>query len=272
MAELFCQGAMLVGPPMTPAQTSDSAIVRFKRAVAVGTAAGASDEAVRIVNAANVGLARAYLQKGDFANAAAAAALVPGDFVLNALYVDVSDATIRDRVGNAIYGSTAANSFVVPAAYQALGDPRVPFSDAGRNSQDGKLHLFVQAKYPGFGAPMRMASGLEARYILAEARLKQGDASSALALVAERRAANGQPAFGGSGSAAILAELMDQRARDFWLEAKHLGDWRRNPTATPYVDPAGSPFYKASQGSFGNITCMPVPNEEALSNPNFARQ
>jgi hypothetical protein len=270
MAEYFCQGAMLVGPAMTPAQTLDSAIVRFKRAVAVGTAAGSSDEAVRIVNAANVGLARAYLQKGENASAASAAALVPSDFVFNALYVNASDAGIRDRVGNAIYGSTAANSFVVPDAYRALNDPRVPYLDADRNSQDGKLALFVQTKYAGFDAPIRMSSGLEARYILAEAKLEQGDASDALVLVAERRAANGQPAFTGTGSAEVLAELMDQRARDFWLEGKHLGDWRRNPTATPYVDPAGSPFYKPSQGAFGNISCIPVPNEEVLSNPNFA--
>ena len=65
---------------LTPAQMLDSAIVRLQQAITIaGGLTGA--EATRIVNTARVALARAYLQKGDNANAATTAALVPAAFV-----------------------------------------------------------------------------------------------------------------------------------------------------------------------------------------------
>jgi hypothetical protein len=268
MAEHFCEGTLLVGPPMTPNQLLDSAIVRFNRAATVaGTSTAA--EAVKIATSAKVGLARAYLQKGENANAITAASAVPPVFVHNVIHVD--DAANRGRAGNGLYSTTVGNTFVVPATYRALNDPRVLWQNRSRKAQDGQLDLYYQLKYAGYGSPVRIASGLEARYIVAEAQLKQGTTTAALALIAERRAAGTQPAFTGTSNAEILAELMDQRARDFWLEAKHMGDYRRNPTATPYVPAAGTPFYKASQGNFGNLTCVPVPKEETDTNPNWPR-
>jgi hypothetical protein len=71
--------------------------------------------------------------------------------------------------------------------------------------------------------------------------------------------------------ATVLAQLMDERARDFWLEGKHMADFVRNPSATPYVGQTGQPFYKPSQGAFGNLTCLPVPREEINANPHFPR-
>ncbi|MGH7503305.1 MAG: hypothetical protein ACREL7_16385 [Longimicrobiales bacterium] len=267
MAEYFCQGVMLVGPPMTPEETLDSATVRFERAITVASAAS-GEEATSIANASRVGLARAYLQKGDYANAAQAAMAVPDDFLLNAVYVD--DLANRGRVSNGVFASTVGNIQVVPADYLALADPRVPSADRGRLAQDGQLQLIVQTKYESYGDPIRVASGLEARYIAAEANLQLGNTADALALIAERRAANGQNDFNGSGTPAILADLMDQRTRDFWLEGKHLGDFFRNPGATPYVPTAGTPFYKPTQGVFAEAECLPVPNEERRANPHFS--
>src|SRR5215207_8426902 len=67
LGEIFCEGVLHVGPALTPAQMLDSAIVRLQLAV---TIAGGitSAEATKILNIARVGLARAYLQKGDNAN------------------------------------------------------------------------------------------------------------------------------------------------------------------------------------------------------------
>ena len=107
--------------------------------------------------------------------------------------------------------------------------------------------------------------------LAAEAQLQTGNSTPALTLIATRRAANGQPVFTGTTTAAILAELMDQRAREFWLEMKHLGDWQRNPAATPYVGAAGTPYYKPVQGVFGTATCLPVPISEITANPNFPK-
>lgn len=266
MSEHFCNGVIAVGPLLTPEQTLEQALSRLERAIAV---AGASTnaEAPKILNAARVGAARVHLQLGDLAAAIDLAEDVPADFVYAAIHVD--DPGNRGRAGNTVYGSTAGQIVVVPEAYRALDDPRIPFLDLGTVAQDGQLDLVVQTKYDSYGDDITIVSGLEARYIVAEAELKQNDDAAALALIAERRAVGGQDAFTGTGQAAVLAELMDQRARDFWLEGKHTGDYRRNPTATPYVPPEGTAYYKPGQGEFGSLTCIPVPDVERDANPNI---
>lgn len=269
MAETFCQGDILVGPPLTPVQLLDTAIVRFTKAVAIGTAAASSGvaEGTKVVNASNVGMARAYLQIADNAHASQAASLVPANFVYNVINVD--DASNR-TLGNLAYQYDIGGALIVVAdAYRALNDPRVPWKDAGKKAQDSQLQYYQQLKFTGYATPIRIASGLEAAYILAEANLKNGDATAANAIIASQRQANGQPVFTGSGTPALLAELMNQRARDFWLEAKHLGDWVRNPAATPFVGASGSLFYKPAQGNFGTSTCLPVPLSETSANPHF---
>jgi starch-binding outer membrane protein, SusD/RagB family len=268
MAEIFCAGVIKIGPPLTPAATQDSAIVRFQRAIQIASGLSGA-EAAKILNASRVGLARAYLQKGDNANAAQAAAAVPDGFTANAIYVD--DTQSRGRTANGVFLTSAGTTQIVAADYRELNDPRVPAVDAGGNSQDGRNRLFRQRKYTTLNDPIRVASQLEARYIAAEAELKQGSSTAALALIDERRSAGEQDAFTGTGPDAILAELMDQRARDFWLEAKHLGDILRNPSAAAFVAPAGAPFYKPEQGDFGPMTCLAVPFVERANNPNFPR-
>jgi hypothetical protein len=266
LGEIFCQGVIKAGPALTPAATLDSAIVRFQRATQIAANLSGA-EATKILNASRVGLGRAYLQKGEYANAAQAVANVPATFAANAVYVD--DAQSRGRTANGVYFTSAGTSQIVAEAFRELADPRVPFLDAGSNAQDGRNRLFRQRKYVSFSDPIRVASGLEASYIAAEAALQQTDPALALDLIAERREAGGQSPFNGTTATEILAELMDQRARDFWLEAKHLGDYLRNPEATPFVPPAGSAFYKPDQGEFGAMTCLEVPFIEKANNPNF---
>src|SRR5207237_8795180 len=83
MAETMCAGVIQGGPQLSDAQLLDSAITRFTNAVTVATAAGTAGAS--IVNASNVGLARAYLQKGDYTHASQAAALVPASFSTNVI-------------------------------------------------------------------------------------------------------------------------------------------------------------------------------------------
>jgi len=270
LAESFCEGTLHVGPSLTAAQMLDSAIVRFQQAITVaGGITGA--EATKILNTARVGLARAYLQKGDNANALTAAnqviQAVPA-FVSSTASVD--DPQARARLGNGVFLTSSGTTQIAAGLYRALGDPRVTSVDAGINAQDGRNRLFRQTKYAAVTAPVRIASALEARYIAAEAQLKiNGTTAPAIALIAERRTAGGQAPFTGTTTAQVLAELMDQRARDFWLEGKHLGDILRNPSAAALVPPAGSPFYKPELGNFLPLTCLPVPFAEKANNPNF---
>ena len=277
MAETFCQGVLAVGAPMTQEETAREAIRYFERAVELATAVGEPQLAL----AAQVGMARAYLQVGDYAEAAAAAAAVPAEFRYDALKAD--DASSRNRLGNTIFYYTAARpNLVVPPYYRALADARVPFgllTDPGSGQpvggQGGMLAYFYQMKFFGFGVPVRLASGLEAQYLRAEAELKMGDESLAVALAASRRdafPAQDGDAFDFVAEGGALRDLLDQKSRDFYLEGKHMGDWVRNPAATPYVLPAGTEYYDVVYGgAVGNATCFPIPAVERENNPNFPR-
>lgn len=279
-AETFCQvvissGVNNIGSPLTSLEGAAESLTRFQRVIDV---AGASDHptAGDLVNAARVGLARAHLFLGNHAEAAAAAAQVPADFELLAPKVD--DPSNRAALGNTVYSFTLQRpAIVVPPYFRALNDDRVgfdigpseAFADPPPLAQDAYLEFYYQTKYVDWGDDIRLASGLEARYIAAEAQLKAGDATAANALIAERSAAGGPDAvFNPSGD--TLRDLLDQKARDFFLEGTHLGDWRRNLEAAPYVPAAGSAYYNPSEGGvFGTQTCMPLPSQEVLNNPNF---
>jgi len=272
MAETFCQGTVAIspeepGPALSTQQMLDRAVEKLAEARSALTSASGA-EASALAMAAQVGIARAHLQAGRKSEAAAAASQVPADFVFELKYVD--DPANRGRVGNNVWNfTTARQSLVVPPEYRAIadaGDPRITYDDSGRLAQDSELQFYRQLKFPSYGTPIRLASGLEARYIIAEATGSIGDR---LALINERRAVGNQGPFDSGDPAAVLAELMEQRARDFWLEGKKMGDFRRNGHAVPYVLPDNSEYYKPGVGSVGNQQCWPVPDDELDTNPNF---
>lgn len=272
MAESFCEGTVASdpqepGPKLTTAQMLDKAVERLTLARTEATAAGGS-EGTAIATAALVGIARAHLQAGRKSEAAAAAVQVPASFVYEFKYVD--DAANRGRVGNNVWNfTTARQSLVVPPEYIAIadaGDDRVKYFDTGGLAQDSELQFIRQMKFPGYGSPIRLASGLEARYIVAEAT---GSMADQLALINERRASAGQSAFNSAVASEVFAELMMQRALDFWLEGKKMGDYRRNGHAVPFVLPDNSTYYKEGVGTVGSQQCFPVPDAEKRTNPNF---
>src|SRR6476659_10245552 len=194
MAESACAGVIQGGPQLSDAQLLDSAITRFTNAVTVATAAGTAGAA--ILNASNVGLARAYLQKGDYAHASATAALVPASFTANV--ITSSNVSTQGSLGNSIYGNTTQGQIVSPQRYR-INDPRMPVDSTRPGATLNGLKYAVQAKYNSYGDPIRLASGLEAQYIGAEAALHaNGSTGAALTLINARRAVGGQGAYGGA--------------------------------------------------------------------------
>jgi len=271
MAESACAGVIQGGPQLSDAQLLDSAITRFTNAVTVATAAGTAGAS--ILNASNVGLARAYLQKGDYTHASATAALVPASFTTNV--ITSSNVSTQGSLGNSIYGNTTQGQIVSPQRYR-INDPRMPVDSTRPGATLNGLKYAVQAKYNSYGDPIRLASGLEAQYIGAEAALHaSGSTGAALTLINARRAVGGQGAYGGAtDSLSVITELLNQRARDFWLEGKKLGDLRRNPSvplSSVLTDPVGDPFYVPNKTppSFGSTFCTPIPPNETNANPNF---
>jgi starch-binding outer membrane protein, SusD/RagB family len=272
MAETMCSGVLQGGPELSDTQLLDTAVAAFTKAVSTATAAGG--DGADIVNESNVGLARAYLQLGDYANAAATAALVPSDFVANV--VTSANVSSQGSLGNLIYGTTVGGQAVAPERYR-VGDSRMPIDSLspGRAPTFNGIPSIIQTKFTSYSDPIRLASGLEAQYIAAEAALQgSSNTAPALALIASRDTAGGEPVYSGpTDKVSVLQELLNQRARDFWMEGKKLGDLRRNPDVSlPSVltDPVGAPFYTSvGGGTFGSTFCAPIPPEETNANPNF---
>lgn len=269
MGTEFCQATLSGGPPLTQKATLDSAIYWFSKAITVGQANGTAT-GISYANAALVGRARAYLQEGNNTAAAADAAAVPAAFVLNLQYVQDLSAN-ETRLVNRMWQYTFdRGSTDVAAAFRITGDPRLKWipAPAGYSPQDVVPGgYFIQQKYPGYTAPIRLASGLEAQYIAAEA---SGNAATQLVLINAQRIANGQGAYtGATDAASVLMELYNQRAREFWLEGKRMGDLQRNAAATSYIAAPGSTYIKPGYPSVGNQTCWILPFTETSTNLNF---
>ena len=116
---------------------------------------------------------------------------------------------------------------------------------------------------------MRIASYLEAQYIIAEA---QGPTPATLTFVNARRAAGLQAPVTLTGDA-LMAELRDQRARDFYLDNHRLGDLRRyKKYYTVDLFPKG-PYPGSTTGQIYNeaIDCWPLPTNEINDNPNVPK-
>jgi hypothetical protein len=267
MAESFCSGVSRGGPELSTAQMLDSAVAAFETAISVGTANGTA-AGTSLANLARVGLARAQLQAGRAQAAIAAANAVPAGFTFNMTYVD--DVGNRTRLGNRLWQFTLDRGSITVAPAFRVDDPRVRFKSPAQHNlapQDPASGPFwIQDKFPAFSSPIRLGSKLDADYIQAEA---SGTAAQ-LALIQARRSANGQPAYtGATTAAAVLTELMEQKGRDFFLEAKRMGDFRRNPNSVLNVPVPGSTYFKAGFAPVGNQVCWPLPLAEVDNNPNL---
>lgn len=268
MAEQFCQGAVYGGPPLTTNAMLDSAIANFGVAITKGTA-NASTPAVALANVARVGRARANMQRGLLPAAIADANAVPANFVYNFTFVD--DAANRTRLSNRMWQFTFdRGSIGVASIFRITGDPRISFGAPATHNlsaQDATAGPFnIQRKYPAYTSALRVASKLEADYIVAEA----GGTAARQAHIALRRAANTQPVYSGAVDAAsILNEFMWQKHLDFWLEGQRFGDFRRNTAALRGVPVAGATYFKPGFAPISNQVCYPLPITETDNNTNF---
>jgi hypothetical protein len=285
MAEQFCRGTVEIGPPLTTQAMLDSALAHFALAISEGSAAGS--DGPQLANAAKVGMARAYLQAGDLTQASAWADSVPAAFTFNLSFAD--DLKNRFRLANRMWFYVRDRGSIAVAPQWRVGpqlapgvvqntEPRVPwmipvasgptaYSPQDNNyAVDRGIPYAVQQKYPDYGSPVRLASKLEADYVKAEA---QGTAAQ-LTQIAARRAANGQPVYGGAvDSNSVLTEFFTQRGFEFFLEGKRLGDFQRHPANIVGVPVPGSTYWKAGFAPVASNTCYPLPISETDNNPNF---
>jgi hypothetical protein len=258
LGEAFCSAAVDLSAEETPAQMFAQAEDRFTKAIAAATASGDNN----LLNAAYVGRARSRIDRNDKAGAAADAARVPIDFVF------LSDGGDVGRQQNRVFeqNNKSLAVSVAPAyrnvVYGTTADPRVNVRNEGRNGQDASTPLFTQQKYASLGAPLVVASGVEAQLILAEA---QGGAAAVNIINALHARAGLPQDFASTDPVVILAQIIEERRRELFLQGNRLFDVNRfNLTQVPSP---GLAYPKG--GSYGTQRCMPLPDVERLNNPNI---
>jgi hypothetical protein len=283
--EDFCNGvpfsrvsgdSLIFGAAQTNQAMLETAVAKFDSALAQP---GLAVDDGTITGLATVGRARALVDLGRFAEAAAAVADVPTEFQ----YV-TEHAESPLQLQNAIWSYTSQGLWSVSDLEGGTGlpfisavDPRVPvdsldddgdgFADTGLDSQTPQYFLL---KYPDANASVVVADGIEARLIEAEAQLQTSDFGGMTTTLNGLRAAIGLDDLATPGSSdEAIDVLFSERA--FWMYASghRLGDMRRlirqylrDPNA---VFPTGD--YHKGGGSYGNDVNLPIPIEEE-NNPN----
>jgi len=311
LGENFCQSVIPVEVPnathyvLAPGNLGSHTLyflradTAFTNALAVFTATGKTDtQTVNFIRAAHAGRAavRADLASyglAPWADATGDAALVPDTAKFLAPYAAASP----DQY-NYLYWARANQSFRAHTEwgtfyedyYRRTRDPRVRWDtttksdtlgDAAVAKFGGRVPFWPEAKYTTTSAPVRLSSGWEMRLIEAEAALVGGDVTTAVTKMNLRRTNLALPLYDPAitlDSAWTLLKL--ERAIEFWLEARRIGDLRRwiaNNTPGAYVDGT----YRASHP--GTLTptaietmttpvaralCFPVGRNERETNPN----
>ena len=258
LGETMCEMALDGGPKLTSQEVWAVAEERFSEAITLATALGTAADAVSLRNMATVGRARARLDMGKLAEAAADARLVPAGFVRNAEFATGGDQTRENR----IFNMTVTNRFVsVTPSYQNLAvngqpDPRVRAQNMNVMGQDGATPFWRQLKYTAVNSPMPIASYAEAQLILAEASTDQAEKLAALNRV---RALSSIAPLAGTVTDDIIIE---ERRRQLFSEGHRYVDMLRKKL------PFQSGTNRKGQ-TYSDLTCIPLPDVETLNNPNF---
>jgi hypothetical protein len=292
MGERLCGAPVNGGPLVSWQGLLDTAMVRFDEAIALATASRADSDtaAVRqraladtVIVLARIGGSRAALMRNQPARARTYATGVPATWEYRLNYS--SNSPRETNPFNAWTLGPQNTIFSYEARSFARTDPRLPGNltapvpPATSNTQNGE-RTFVPAAPASFGgfantlvgapfavnASIRLASGLEAQYVLAET---DGPVASTLAFVNARRAAGLQPAVTLAGDA-LMAELREQRFRDFFLDGRRVGDMRRYLEYLGIDTFARGAYPLSTTGeAYGAQTCMPLTLAELQGNPNL---
>jgi len=228
-AEYFCSGIPLsesrngtiqYGVPLSTTELLQDAVSLFDSAL------GQAADSARIADLAHVGRARALIDLGNFAAAAAATSAVASDYRYTSEHspavqpngIAAAFTSLRFGVANAKSGTGLD--------YRAAGDPRIPTSVVGLGS-DRITNIYSLTGITA-ASPVVIASGVEARLIEAEAALQASDVSAFVADLNAARAAQGLSPLSDPGDSTARVDLLfRERAFAMFLTGHRLGDLRR---------------------------------------------
>ncbi len=274
LGEIFCTTAFDGdGPEHTSQETFALAEEEFSLAI------DASDATQDVRRASLVGRARARLHMGDTQGALADAEQVPLDWDFVAAVYSTNSAKEENDIWNMLSDS---RRFTTDPAYRFLDiddtsedDPRIEaFQDPSIPlTTDGSAELYQLDKYRVPTAPIRLASGFEAQYYVAEIQGGQqavdiiNDVRDAIGSGGDDGDGRGQgdlaaQDFDSSDEQEIRLKLFDERARTLFMEGKRLGDLRR------YLDRFDLDLFPSSPVQDPQ-TCFPLPDAERDNNPDI---
>lgn len=272
LADQFCSLAFDgTGPELTPEQTYGQAIDDFTEAI------DAANAEADVQNAAYVGRARAHLQLGDTDQALLDAQQVPEGFA----YAPSAYSTNSQREENDIWNMlTDSQRFTVDPRYRTLTiddtglpDPRVDvFQDPNDpTGVDGATPQFQDRKYASPTAPIRIASWVEAQYMIAEI---EGGQTAVDIINAVRSAQGIEQAFASSDPIEIRNKVIDERRRSLFLQGQRMGDLRRYSRTFENLPvsgrfPDGTAFDIDPPSQYEDGVCFPLPDAERDTNPDI---
>jgi SusD family len=259
----MCQAAFDNGPAVN--QKGMFALAEQRFTDAITNAQASNSDSVRF--AALVGRARVRLFQGNTAGALADAQQVPKGFVMNA-----SNSGTSTRLYNRVYAVTKHyGDYSIPSWSQNLTtengevDPRsaTQLTDT-RSANNNQTLIYTANKYiAGDAAPMPMARYEEAQLIIAEI---QGGAQAVSIINAMRASVGLKPYTGPTDATSIKNLVISERQRVLFLEGFRNYDIER--FKIPFFPAVGANF-PVGGGTYGNTTCLPLPDVEKNNNPSL---
>ena len=238
-----------------------------------------------VVTAAHGGLAQAYINLGEFSQAATHAAMVPTDYVFNASYSLNSGREENEMVIETHQRAEMSVFGTFIAELGPDGDPRAPWKDCStpgtcasghQGAGDSNNLNYQQMKYPDYGADIPLVKGTEMRLFEAEIALRNNDLDGAMAKINEVRAFHGLDPLTATGIGTITFEWDSMTGWDIldreyllttWLEGRHLGRfhrWDQEGMTHPYLTGKNHLYELVVPKRF---TCYPIADSECQVNP-----
>ena len=261
MGEGFCQVAFDGAAVQPPTAALTLAETKFGEGIAFAQASSNTD----MLNLARVGMARTKMDLKKWAEAAQFASQV--DTLYNK---NVDRGQESNRRWNKLWRlAEQQGAYTVAVAYRSMkavrlagdtvADPRVLVKDAGRGAFNSEVRLWVTTKYTGLVSPMRLASGIEANLIRAEALIQQNQVVQGMLLINNRRAKVGLAPLVAVTQADAINAIIDERRKELSFEGGHrLNDLLRYKITWKV---GSNPF---TNRNYGTTTCWPHPTRETL--------
>lgn len=295
MSQAFCNGIPFgetvdgvpqYTQPLTNAQGFTLAISRLDTALTYLTGTDASTQNIK--NAVLVTKARAQVDLGDFAGAAATVATVPTSFQYNFNYSQTTFDNEWWVMGASVKRYSAGDSVDVAGQifnaipFARLNDPRVKITDTGTQAEDNHSD-FVRVDNWGRDDPIPPLSGIDARLIEAEAQLQAGSISGMMTILnALRTSPQVIGVFNVPAMAALPTPPDLTTATNVFFREKALWQFQRGyrmddlrrlvrqyGRTQDQVFPSGNFTRNGTPaGQFGTQVAFPVPDYER-TNPNF---